>query len=164
MAEPDFVFKVFVALMAEKDSDHVARITAFALGRKCWPNDVEKSERRALDALNILSSPDTKRIEPQPYDGRRIQKVEDGWLILNGEKYRKQVSDEMRKSRLRRAQDTYRKKHGKSFPIAGEVIAVKAHGDGDDETFERLAAGEVFGGMARVAHGTNGNGLTDAAG
>jgi hypothetical protein len=62
----------------------------------------------------------------QKYDGRRIKGVEDGWLILNGEKYRQMVSDEMRKSRLRKAQDKYRKKHPKNCPQAREVYSIKA--------------------------------------
>lgn len=86
-SEDDHVCKVFVTLLAIKNADHVARITAFALGRKCWPLDPENSERRALDALAILAAPDTKRIEKQPYDGRRIERTEDGWRVLNGQAY-----------------------------------------------------------------------------
>lgn len=85
--EADYVCKVFITLLAVKDRDQVARVNAFEVGRKCWPGDPE-AEKRALDALNILAAPDTKRIEPQPFDGRRIEKVERGWLVLNGEHYR----------------------------------------------------------------------------
>ena len=85
--EADYVCKVFITLLAVKDRDQVARVNAFEVGRKCWPGDPE-AEKRALDALTILARPDTKRIEPQPFEGRRIEKVERGWLVLNGEHYR----------------------------------------------------------------------------
>ena len=56
-------------------------------------------------ALKVLSSPDKKRLEPQPHQGRRIAKVEDGWLVLNGATYRKmaqEVSEKFRKARWAR--------------------------------------------------------------
>ena len=77
-SEPDFVCKVFITLVVIKDSDHIARINAFSLGRKCWPLEPEVSEARAIEALKVLTSPDKRRIEPQPYDGRRIENVADG--------------------------------------------------------------------------------------
>lgn len=80
--EPDFVVKVFLTMIAKKDSDHVVRGNAFIIGS--WS---KKTEAETLEALNILAAPDTRRIEPQPYGGRRIEKVEDGWKILNGQMY-----------------------------------------------------------------------------
>lgn len=85
-SEPDHVCKVFITLLAKKDADQVSRMTAYAIGKKCWPGDPE-AEVRALDALQILSQPDTKRVEKQPHEGRRIKRVEDGWLVLNGRLY-----------------------------------------------------------------------------
>jgi len=138
-AEPDFVCKVFVTMLALKDSDHVVRQTAFGLGLRCWPGEKD-TEERVLKALKVLASPDRRRLEPQPHEGRRIEKVEDGWLLLNGETYRKRVSDEMRKARLRRAQTTFRQKHFNSgVPIKGETMAVKALNNGDEQEFERIA-------------------------
>lgn len=132
-SEPDAVRIVFITMLAKKDSDHIVRGTAFNISR--WSN---KSEAEVLAALKILSEPDKRRIEPQPFEGRRIEKVEDGWLMLNGEEYRKKVSEEMRKARLRKAQTTYRAKHpaGKSEPLKGEVAGVKAHENGDDKGFD----------------------------
>lgn len=124
-SEPDNVRVVFITMLAKKDSDHIVRGSAFQIGR--WAN---KTEEEVLEALTILSSPDTKRKEPQPHEGRRIQKVEDGWFILNGEEYRKKIADEMRKARLRRAQTRYRQKHLTSgTPLPGELAAVKEFGD-----------------------------------
>lgn len=86
--EDDVTVKIFLTLLAKKGSDHIVRGTAFNIGR--W---ARKTEAEAIRALKILSEPDTKRLEPQPYDGRRIERVEGGWLVLNGKFY----EEEMRK-------------------------------------------------------------------
>lgn len=104
-AEPDYVCKIFITMLAMKDSDDVCRMNPYQLAQRSRKTEVE-----VLDALRLLSSPDTIRVEPQPFEGRRIQAVEDGWLILNGEKYREMVRDEMKKARWRRAQAAQRRK------------------------------------------------------
>lgn len=100
--------KVFVTMLAAKDSDHICRLDAYRIGKKCHISEVE-----VLEILKVLASPDTRRVGPQEHEGRRIQAVEDGWFILNGEKYRQMVSDEMRKARLRRAQASFRERQKK---------------------------------------------------
>jgi len=82
--EPDFVVKIFITMLAKKERDNVCRGNAFNIAR--WAN---KTEAEVLEALRLLSSPDTKRQEPQKFEGRRIEKVADGWLILNGEFYQR---------------------------------------------------------------------------
>jgi hypothetical protein len=143
-SEEDNVVKIFLTMLALKDSDHICRFNAFAIGKKA-----NKTEKETLDAIKVLSSPDLKRIEKQPYDGRRIEKVEDGWLILNGEFYRKKVSEEMRKARLRKAQTTFRKKKklagDDNRPVSGKFLSGerrsnKAYGDGKVELSEEIAA------------------------
>ena len=75
--------------------------------------------------MKILSSPDTKRIEPQPYDGRRIEKVAEGWLVLNGAFYRQMMGLATRREYKRVKQAEYRaKKRGKQLP--GEAAYVRA--------------------------------------
>jgi hypothetical protein len=130
------VVKVFMTMLATKDSDHICRLDAYRIAKKCNIDEVA-----VLDILKVLASPDKHRKTKQDFEGRRIKAVEDGWLILNGEKYRQMVSDEMRKARLRRAQTAYRQKHaGRGIPTKGEVEAVKALERGDVARFEQIAA------------------------
>ena len=140
--ESDEVRITFITLLALKDSDHVVRKTAFQIGKRA-----RYDEATTIKALKVLASPDRKRIEPQPHEGRRIQKVEDGWLVLNGEQYRKKVSDEMRKARLRRAQNTYRAKHGtlpgRGQPLTGEAEAAAAYKDGGDAAFDQVTTSHL---------------------
>lgn len=116
------VVKVFMTMLASKDSDHICRLDAYRIGRKCHIDELQ-----VLEILKVLASPDKRRKTKQEYDGRRIKAAPDGWLILNGEKYRQMVSDEMRKARLRRAQAEFRKKNKlKSTPLSGEVLYERA--------------------------------------
>ncbi len=114
--EPDWLVKIFVTMLALKDSDHIYRGNAYQLSRES-----RKSETEVLEALKILASPDTRRVEQQAFEGRRIKAVDDGWLVLNGELYRGMVSDEMKKARNRRAQAKFREKQrlAKQFPVSG---------------------------------------------
>lgn len=103
--EPDHVVKVFMTMLAIKDMDHIVRASAYEIGRMS-----RKSETEVLDAMKILSSPDSKRVEKQEHEGRRIQLVEEGWLILNGGKYHELVRTEMARWRNRKAQAVFREK------------------------------------------------------
>jgi hypothetical protein len=129
--EPDYVVKVFLTMLALKDSDHIVRLNAYQIGQRS-----RKTELEVLDALKILSSPDTRRVEPQEFDGRRIQSVEDGWLILNGQKYREMVSKERVKARNRRAQEAWRQRQkakNVDKPAKGEIEYLRAEQNGASE-------------------------------
>lgn len=98
--EDDNVVKVFLTLLAKKDADHVVRASAYQIG--FWSR---KTEKEVLEALKVLSSPDKRRLEPQPEEGRRIKKVTDGWLVVNGQKYKEmaqEVATRARKARWAR--------------------------------------------------------------
>jgi len=113
------VVKVFMTLLARKDSDDICRLNAFNIHRICNISEVE-----ILEILKVLSSPDTRRIEKQEHDGRRIRSVEDGWFILNGQKYRDMVERERRQARWRRAQAAQRDriKAGKNQPLKNSHV------------------------------------------
>lgn len=128
--EPDYVIKIFLTMMALKDSDHVVRLTPYQIAKRAV-----KTEDEVMDALKILCAPDKRRKEKQPHDGRRLKAVEDGWLVINGEKYRAMVQEEMRKARWRRAQKKRREKIKGGGALPGEAAYERAleRGDGSDE-------------------------------
>ena len=117
--EPDHVVKVFMTMLALKDYDHVYRGNAFHLA-----GDSRKSEVEVLDALKVLASPDKIRKQKQEHDGRRIQAVEGGWLILNGEHYQKEMRIEMKKRRDRKSQAAFRQRRKEAIE-RGEIIIPK---------------------------------------
>ncbi len=123
------VVKVFMTMLATKDSDHICRLDAYRIAKKC-----SLDELAVLDILKLLASPDQRRKTPQEFEGRRIRAVEDGWFVLNGEKYRKMVQDEMRKSRWRKAQAAARQRQREKLPqqtpTAEELRQVKEFEEG----------------------------------
>lgn len=100
--EPDNVFRVFMAMMSLKDMDHIVRLDGYKLARR-----IHMEPEVVNEAIKSLSEPDKLRPD-QEYEGRRIKRVEEGWLVLNGEKYREAVRIEMRRARNRKAQQNWR--------------------------------------------------------
>ena len=121
--ESDLVVKVYLTMLAKKDPDNVVRATSYNVGK--WSR---KTEAEALQAIRVLESPDTKRMEPQLNEGRRLKKVEGGWLILNAEYYQNLMRKANRNEYQRVKQSEYRsKKKPRRTPTAEEasVIAKK---------------------------------------
>lgn len=128
--EPDHVRIVWITMLAKKDSDHVVRANAFMIAS--WS---KKTEAEVLEALKVLSSPDKRRLEPQPFGGRRIERVDDGWLILNGQVYEEEMRKTSRRIYQARKQREYREraktpKRGKPGP--GESLAMRVDENGGD--------------------------------
>lgn len=102
--EPDYVRIVWITMLALKDRWHIvnASIPGLADASKV---SIEQCEK----ALKILSSPDkySRSIE---HEGRRIEKIDGGWYILNGEKYRNKMSLDERREYQRIKQQEYRQK------------------------------------------------------
>lgn len=95
--EPFEVRVLFVTMLAKKDSDHVVRASIYNLSK--WAN---MDQKKVIECLKILESPDARKDYKQEFDGRRIEPVEEdgipaGWLILKGEFYRKQMSVAIRR-------------------------------------------------------------------
>lgn len=94
---------LFIALIVLQDSDNVVRgYNAYKLHRRAnlTLEEVEKG-------LKILESPD-KRYGDQPYEGRRILAVEDGWELVNGAVYQEEMRKIYRRSYNARKQKQYR--------------------------------------------------------
>ncbi len=139
------VVKVFMTLLARKDSDHICELDAYRIAKLCNYRIADGSvdELKVLDILKVLASPDKRRKEVQEFEGRRIRAVEGGWLVLNGQKYRDLVQKEMRKATNRRAQMAWRQRK-KAKPLPGEIEAVKALNSGNVEKFDAIAARETL--------------------
>ena len=122
--EDDKTRIVWVTLLALKNRHHGVEATekALALFARVTPEDC----RRALDRFEA-PDPNSRSDE---FEGRRIKKVEGGWLILNGEKYQNMLRHEERKIYNAEKQREYRhrlKKVGGAGAVAG---AAQAQDDG----------------------------------
>lgn len=143
-AEPDYVVKVFLTMLAKKDRDFVVRGNAYNIS--LW---ARKSEEEVIKALRILAAPDKRRLEPQPHEGRRIEKVEDGWLILNGKYYQDLMGTVNRRAQKAACEKKRREKKkiagddGK--PVSGKYMEregrfVEAYGAGETEKCDEIAS------------------------
>lgn len=131
--EPYHVRLLWLTMLAKKQSDHVVYGDTYRLRR--WSN--LRTMEEVDDALRILTSPDERR-KGQEFDGRRIEKVDGGWKVLNGQKYEdlmRKISERIRKARWAR-ENRNMPKNGK--PLPGETAYVKACEQGDTEAMRRL--------------------------
>lgn len=108
--EPNDCRVLWITMLALKGHDHICRATIPALAKfaNISIKDVEKY-------LEHFQSPD-KYSRSQEHKGRRIEPVEGGWFILNGEKYRQKMSKEDRKEQVRKAQERFRAKAKEALP------------------------------------------------
>lgn len=67
------------------------------------------SKEHAEDALRVLSEPDPETLT-QANDGRRIERVDGGWKLLNWEKYREKARSAVIREQNRQAQERFRNK------------------------------------------------------
>jgi len=136
--EPYPVRVLWTAMLALKEADQVVRLTAFQIAKRA-----NMTEQEVLDCLAILAAPDTRRIEPQPFEGRRIEKVPDGWRVLNGEKYEQLMRTISKRAYNARKQREYREstRTRKATAESGrEKRYVQAYERGDMRTADHIAA------------------------
>jgi hypothetical protein len=102
MGESPVVFKVFILMLSLAGIDGVIEASVPGLARLA-NQTVEEVEA----AIETLSSPD-KYSRTRDNEGRRIEKVDGGWWLLNFEKYKYMLSEEDRRKRDRIRQQRHR--------------------------------------------------------
>jgi len=103
--ESDQTRIVWITLLAAMDQDGFARFA-------CEQNLAHRAHveiEPCLAALDVLESPDPDSSDPE-FDGRRIERVPGGWLVLNAEKYRQLATVENRREKDRERQQRKREK------------------------------------------------------
>lgn len=97
-SEECYVRVVFLSFLAEKDENGYVESDYYAMQRTCNVKLEEFDE-----AIKKLESPDERSRTPDN-DGRRIKRVQGGWIVLNHEKYRlpEDVKKEQTKLRVQR--------------------------------------------------------------
>ena len=120
---------VWITMLAMRNRQHVveASLPGLAHRARVKLEDTEKAVRKFL-------APD-KFSRSCEHDGRRIEKVDGGWRILNGDKYRRKLSEDDRREYQRIKQAEYRALK-KGLPLAGEEAGVKALEEGNEKGFD----------------------------
>lgn len=129
--EPYPVRVLWTALLVLKDPDHVVRSSAFKIAKRS-----NMKEAEVIAGLKKLSEPDPRRIEHQEFEGRRIKKVEGGWLILNGQKYEDEMRAVSRRMyKARKAREYRDRKRAVDGALPGERAALAS---GDRKVEDRI--------------------------
>lgn len=127
---------VWITLLAIAGPDGVARAAIPGLARVAGVS-LEATERAILK----FEQPDTYS-RSQEYEGRRIERVEGGFKLLNYLRYRNTLSKSDRNDYQRIKQREYRsKRKGVSDQfMAREKRFVTAHNNGDQAACDRIAS------------------------
>ena len=110
--QPDHIKVTWLSLLAKADRTHVARVAVPQLAR-INGHTIDQTE----DALGVLMAPDPHS-RSEEFEGRRIEKVDGGYLILNRAKYQKMRSEEERREYKRQKAQEYYERDKEKAPKA----------------------------------------------
>lgn len=102
--QDDYILRVWIAMLATADANGVVEASVPGFANLCRVS-IEQMEQ----AIAKLSEIDVYSRSPD-HDGRRIEKIDGGWLILNYAKYRAKRDPEERKRQVREAVARHRAK------------------------------------------------------
>lgn len=97
---------VWVTFLASMDQDGYAHFSAIAN----LANRARVTLDEATSAINILSSPDPDSADPD-FEGKRIERIPGGFLILNAEKYRNIVTRIVQREQTKKRVAKHRQKN-----------------------------------------------------
>ena len=109
--EPMEVRIVWITLLAMADKDGIAEASIPGLA-----DFARVSVDATREAIQRLSSPDPDS-RSQEFEGRRIQSIDGGWLLLNHAKYRAKMSLDERREYNRVKQQQYRERQKMSLTV-----------------------------------------------
>lgn len=95
---------MWITMLVMKDGRQVVEASVPGLARAAGVS-LEECAR----ALEVLKSPDPYS-RSRDFEGRRVEGVDGGWLVLNGAKYRQKLGPEERREYKRVKQAEYRKR------------------------------------------------------
>lgn len=101
------------------------------------------SIEEATDAVACLESPDPNSFDPSN-EGRRIERVNGGWMVLNSEKYRSIATREHQKELNRERVRRFRQKKQCNAPVIhGNEIVTTSESESESETKEEKKSSEA---------------------
>lgn len=125
------VWLTFIAAMDENGFVQFASSLNVALRARV-------SIKAAEDAISCLEAPDPNSSDPD-HEGRRIEKVPGGWMVLNAEKYRDLVTRAISQARTRERVAKHRERK-RNAPVTPNPVTCNAHvtpSDTDTDTDQK---------------------------
>jgi len=86
-----------------------------------------------IKALKVLSEPD-EYSRTQDHEGRRIQAIDGGWIVLNHDKWRDKMNADERREYLRVKQQEHRAKVSTNVNASQQMSTPSTHSDSDADT------------------------------
>ncbi len=114
--EKDTTRLVWITMLALRNRHHVVEGSVPGLA-----DCARVSIKACRAALKVLSEPDPDS-RSQELDGRRIQDVDGGWFIINGEKYRRKMSEDERREK----NAIYQKNHRERKKVVSTQVDISA--------------------------------------
>lgn len=97
--EDDHVIRVWIAFLAKKDDSGFVETSYSGMRRICnIKNDIDG--KKFDHAIKVLESPDIES-KTKDFEGRRIERLDDGWIVLNHDKFRLRDDVVKEQTRLR---------------------------------------------------------------
>jgi hypothetical protein len=125
---------VWITFLAAMDEDGFVRIASPAN----VAHKARVSLKEAIHALEVLEGPDDCSFDPDN-EGRRVERVEGGWIVLNAGKYRdlvtRQVIREQTKERVRKFREKKALGSGNANVTPSEALSGSvAHTESDQKS------------------------------
>lgn len=122
--EKDTTRIVWITMLAMRDRDHTVQASLPGLA-----DAAKVSFPDCQEAIRVLSSPD-EWSRTKEFDGRRIQETDGGWLILNGEKFRRRLSADERREKNAIYQQRYR---DRKKNVSSESLRIRMSAQEEEE-------------------------------
>lgn len=122
---PEHVRIVWITLLAMKDE--VGFVSASMSGLRRAAN---LPLERVVEAVGVLESPDPDS-RTSDNEGRRIRKVEGGWVVMNHARFTTRISEEYRKMYKAQKMREYRSKASQKLAHAAGAAPGRDHEDGN---------------------------------
>ena len=134
------VWLTMIAAMDEKGYCQFASVANVAHRARVTPDE-------AAEAIRCLESPDANSSDPEN-EGRRLERVPGGWMVLNSEKHRAMVSkaviQEQTRARVQRFRD---RKRNSNAPVTPSEADTEADTDTEARTPTTESPSRVVGGL-----------------
>ncbi len=129
--EKDTTRLVWITMLALRNMHHVVEASVPGLA-----DCARVSIKACRVAIKVLSEPDPDS-RSQELEGRRIQAVDGGWFIINGEKYRRKMSADERREKNAIYQKNHRERK-KSVSTPSDISAKSAQTETETETEKKI--------------------------
>jgi len=129
--EDDSTLRVWIAMLACADANGVVEGSIPGFASLCRMT-VEQMET----AIGKLSAPD-QYSRSKDFEGRRIETIDGGWLILNYGKYRQTRDPEIRRQQVREAVAKHRRNQDVITVSQGKPPKAQAEAEAEEEAKKR---------------------------